>query len=185
MRHEFQSLALVPENLGRFCHRRLRQTGDDAPLLHRHRARRCDYVFVFVSEHNPANLRLEVGFIPHKLLLQMFPRKFQRHELVMIVCAPRRWQRFARDRIITTIARNIVASRPTFSAYCSVAIEIQTELEAIRMESASPVKGMLGAKIVPLNGHSDLIHVTVQRAPSIFHFTPGMLLGCATRIHLA
>jgi hypothetical protein len=51
------------------------------------------------------------------------------------------------------------------------------------MESASPVKGMLGAKIVPLNGDPDFIHVTVQGTPSILHFTPGMLLGCATRIH--
>src|SRR6266478_7979804 len=115
----------------------------------------------------------------------MFPRKFQRHELVMIVCAPRRWQRFTRDRIITTIARNIVAPCPTFSAYCSVAIEIQTKLQAIRMESASPVKGTLGAKIVPLYGDPDFVHVAIQGTPSIFHFTPGMLLGCATRIHVA
>jgi hypothetical protein len=73
--------------------------------------------------------------------------------------------------------------RATFSAYGSVAIEVQTELQTIRMESASPVKGMLGAKIVPLNGDPNFIHVTVQGVPSIFHFTPGMLLGCATRIH--
>src|SRR5438067_1066497 len=185
MRHEFQGFALVPENLGCLCYRRLYQTGDDAALLHRHRARRCDYVFVFVSEYDPANLRLEVGFIPHKLFLQMFPREFQRHELVMIVCAPRRRQRFARDRIITTIARNIIASRATFSAYCSVPIEVQAELQAVRMESAPPVKRTLSTKIVPLHGDPDFIHVTIQGAPSIFNFTPGMLFGCAARIHVA
>jgi len=101
------------------------------------------------------------------------------------VRATRRRQRFTGNRIIATVARNIVAPRPTFSAYCSVAIEIQTKLQAIRMESASPVKGTLGAKIVPLNGDPDFVHVAVQGTPSIFHFTPGMLLGCATRIHFA
>src|SRR6202035_4177105 len=127
---------------------------------------------LFVSEYDPANLRFEVGFIPHKLLLQMFPREFQRHELMMIVRATRRWQRFIGDRVIPTVARNIIASRATFGAYCSAAGQIQTKLQAIRMESASPVKGTLGAKIVPLNGHPDFVNVAVQGAPSIFHFTP-------------
>ena len=104
---------------------------------------------------------------------------------MMIVRTPRSRQRFIGDRVITTVARNIVAPRATFSAYCSVAIEIQTELQAIRMESASPVKGMLGAKIVPLNRDADFVHVAIQGTPSIFHLTPGMLLGCATRIHVA
>jgi hypothetical protein len=44
---------------------------------------------------------------------------------------------------------------------------------------------MLGTKVVPLDGDADFVHIAVQGAPSIFHFTPGMLLGCATRIHLA
>jgi hypothetical protein len=66
-----------------------------------------------------------------------------------------------------------------------VALEIQTELQAIRMKSASPIKGMLCVKIMPFNGDPDFVHVAVQRTPSIFHFTPGVLLGCATGIHLA
>ena len=53
------------------------------------------------------------------------------------------------------------------------------------MERASPVKGTLGAKVVPLDRDPDFVHIAVQGAPSIFHFTPGVLLGCATRIHLA
>jgi hypothetical protein len=53
------------------------------------------------------------------------------------------------------------------------------------MESASPVEGMLCAKVVPLNGDPYFVYVAVQGAPSIFHFTPGMLLGYTTRIHLA
>ena len=168
-----------------FCYGRLCQTSDHAALLHRHRTGRRDNVFFLVSKHNAANLRLEVSFIPHKLFLQMFPREFQRHELMTIVRTPRSRQRFIGDRVIPTVARNIIASRATFGAYCSAASEIQTELKAIRMESASPVKGMLGVKVVPLNGDPDFVHVAIQRTPSIFHFTPGMLLGCATRIHLA
>jgi len=66
-----------------------------------------------------------------------------------------------------------------------VAIEVQTKLEAVRMEGSTPVKGVFGAKVVPLDSHPDSVHITVQGPPSIFHFTPGMLLGCATRIHLA
>jgi hypothetical protein len=115
----------------------------------------------------------------------MFPREFQRHELVMIVGAPRRRQRFIGSRIIATVAWNIVAPRATFSADCSVAIEIQTELQTIWMESTSPVKGIRGAKIVPLNSDADFVHIAVQGTPSIFHFTPGVLLGCATGIHFA
>jgi hypothetical protein len=115
----------------------------------------------------------------------MFPRKFQRHELMMISRAPRRRQRFIGNRIITTVARNIIAPRAAFSAYCAAAVEIQTKLQAIRMERASPVEGMLCAKVVPLNGDPYFVYVAVQGAPSIFHFTPGMLLGYTTRIHLA
>src|SRR4029077_10065540 len=185
MRHELQCLPLIPEDLSCFCNGRLRQTSDHAALLHRHRTRRRDNVFFLVSKHNAANLLLEVSFIPHKLFLQMFPREFQRHELMTIVRTPRRRQRSIGDRVVPTVARNIIASRATFSAYCSVAIEIQTELKAVWMESASPVKRTLGPKVVPLDGYPDFVHVAVQGAPSIFDFTPGMLLGCATRIHFA
>jgi hypothetical protein len=51
------------------------------------------------------------------------------------------------------------------------------------MEGTAPVKGLLGAEIVPLNGDPDFVHVAIQGTPSIFHFTPSMLLGCATGIH--
>jgi len=64
-------------------------------------------------------------------------------------------------------------------------IKIQTKLQAMWMKSASPVEGTLGAKVVPLDRDADFVHIAVQRAPSIFHFTPGMLLGCATGVHLA
>jgi hypothetical protein len=102
-----------------------------------------------------------------------------------IVRAARCRERSIGDRVIPTVARNIIASRATFGAYCSAAGQIQTELKAVWMESASPVKGTLGTKVVPLDSHPDFVHVAVQGAPSFFHFTPGMLLGCATRIHFA
>jgi hypothetical protein len=153
--------------------------------LHGHRTRGRYDVFLPLSKHNPPNLRLEGVFIPHELLLQMFPRKLQRDELMMIVRAPRCWQRFIGDGIIATVPRNIIASRATFGAYCSAAGEVQTELKAVWVESTSPVKGALGPKVVPLNGDPNFVHVAVQGAPSILHLTPSMLFGCATRIHLA
>jgi hypothetical protein len=53
------------------------------------------------------------------------------------------------------------------------------------MEGASPVKGMLGPKVVPLDSDADFVYVAVQWAPSVFHFTPGVLFGCATGLHFA
>jgi len=42
---------------------------------------------------------------------------------------------------------------------------------------------MIGAKVVPLDGDPDFVYIAVQRAPTIFQFAPGMLFGCATRVH--
>jgi hypothetical protein len=42
---------------------------------------------------------------------------------------------------------------------------------------------MLRSKIVPHNGEAGLVDVTVKRPPSIFDFTPSLLLDCTTRIH--
>jgi len=72
----------------------------------------------------------------------------------------------------------------TFPANCAATIKIQTELQTIGMESASPVKGLVGAKVVPLDRDSDFVDVAIERTPSVFHLTPGMLLGCATGVHL-
>ena len=88
LRHELQGLALVPEHLRRFGDRGLRQARHDAALLHRHWTRRRDHVLLFLSEKDAANLRFKVGFVLRKLVAQMLARKFERHELVMIVCAP-------------------------------------------------------------------------------------------------
>jgi hypothetical protein len=47
-----------------------------------------DHVLLFLSEKDAANLRFKIGFVLRKLVAQMLARKFERHELVMIVCAP-------------------------------------------------------------------------------------------------
>src|SRR5262249_40233504 len=154
MRHELQCLALIPEDLRCFCHRRPRQARDHVALLHCHRTGGSDHVFLFVSKYDPANLRLKINFVPHQLLLLMFPP------------APRRRPWFIGDRVIPTVARDVGALWATFSAYRSTSVEVQTELQAIWMEGASPVKGMLGAKIVPLNRDPDFVHVAIQGAPS-------------------
>src|SRR5262249_60244245 len=140
MRHELQRLALIPQNLRCLCHGRRRQARDDAALLHCHWTSRCNHVSLLVSKYNPANFRLKIGFVPYTLLLQMFPRELQGHKLMMIFRAPRRWQWFIGDCVIAAVARDIVAPWATFNSYRSSPIEIQTELEAIWMESASPVK---------------------------------------------
>jgi hypothetical protein len=66
-----------------------------------------------------------------------------------------------------------------------MALQVQTKLEAARMERASPVKRTLGAEVVPLDRDAHLIDIAVKRAPSVFHFTPGVLFGRATGIHFA
>ncbi len=53
------------------------------------------------------------------------------------------------------------------------------------MKRASPVKRTLGPEVVPLNRDAHLIDIAVERAPSVFHLTPSVLLGRTTGIHLA
>jgi hypothetical protein len=65
-----------------------------------------------------------------------------------------------------------------------MALQIQTKLKAARMKRASPVKRTRGAKVVPLDCDAYLIDIAVERAPSVFHLTPSVLLGRATGIHV-
>src|SRR5512132_4114345 len=115
----------------------------------------------------------------------MLARKFERHELVMITCAPRRNQRPTGNSIIAAMARQIIAARAAGSANGSVSVEIQAKLQAIRMKRASPVKRTLNAKVMPLDRDTDLVDISVQRTPSVFQFAPCSLFRCATRVHLA
>src|ERR1051325_4002355 len=115
----------------------------------------------------------------------MRTRKFKCHELMVIVCAARCWQRTIGDSIIPVIARQIITLHAIRSANGSVSIEVQAEFEAIRMKSTSPVKRTLNPKVMPFDRNTDLIDIPVQRTPSIFQFAPGSLFRCATRVHLA
>src|SRR4029077_207616 len=138
-----------------------------------------------LSEKDAANLRLKIGFVLRKLVAQMLARKFERHELVMIVCAPRRGQRPIGNSIIAAIARQIIAACTAGSANGSMSVEVQAKLQTIRMKRASPVKRTLNAKVMPFDRDTDLVDISVQRTPSVFHFAPCSLFRCATRIHFA
>ena len=72
----------------------------DAAARHRHRPGRRDNRLVFIAKNHTPDLRLEIGFVLDELLLQMFSRKLERHELVMIMRAARGWKRFVPDRVI-------------------------------------------------------------------------------------
>src|SRR5260370_37915011 len=124
MCHQLKRFALIPEDLRRLRDWRLGQTRDHTALLDRHRTRGCDYALIFSTEDHPTNLRLEIGFVLHELPLQMISRKFERHELVMIMCVTRCRKRVIRNSIIAGITRKIIAPRLTLRSYRSAAVEI-------------------------------------------------------------
>src|SRR6266487_5073430 len=103
---------------------------------------------------------------------------------MMIARLARSWQRLVCDSVVAEVARRIIAPRYAFAADRAATVKIQTKLQTMWMKSASPVKGMLGSKVVPLDRDPDLVYIAVQRTPSIFYLTPGHLLGCATGVHL-
>src|SRR6266508_5531942 len=185
MLHEFERLALIPKNLSCFRHWWFVQTRDDSTLLDCHRSRRRNHALVLSPKDDPANLRLQIRFTLHKLLLQMFTRKFESHELMMITRSPRRREQFVADRVIAAISRRIIAVHFPADSDLAMALQIQTKLKAARMERTSPVKRTLGAKVVPLHRNAYLIDIAVKRAPSAFHLTPSVLFGRATGIHVA
>ena len=84
MRHELERLALIPQTLGQFGNRRLKQTRDHVVLLGRHRAGGGDNRSLFPGENRGAQLWIEVRLAIGQLLLQMLARKFQSHELMMV-----------------------------------------------------------------------------------------------------
>src|SRR5438105_3907584 len=102
---------------------------------------------------------------------------------MMIARAPRGRERFVGDRVVARISRSV----PDFPVRADLAVtfQIQTKLETARMKCASPIKRTLSAKVVPLDRDTDLIDIAVKRPPPIFYLTPSVLLGRATRIHLA
>src|SRR5207247_10377884 len=144
-----------------------------------------DHALRLVSNHKSTTLRCKICFVPHEFFLQLFPREFERDELMVIMCTARRRQRFIGDGVIAGVAWQVIAPRAAILAYGAVPAEVQTKLQALPMKRASPIKGVMGAKVVPFDRDSNFIHIAVQRAPSVFHFTPGVLFGRATGIHPA
>src|SRR5256714_15273621 len=115
----------------------------------------------------------------------MFSRKFQGNELVMIVRATRGRQLFVPYGVIARITRHIVALPSSNCADRAVPLQVQTKLEAARMKTAAPIERTLGAKVMPFHRDPELIDIAVERAPSIFHLTPGIHLGRASGNHSA
>src|SRR5437868_7271901 len=107
----------------------------------------------------------------------MFSRKFQGDELMMIVRAARCRQLMVPDRVIATIAGNIVALHSTRRTNRAVALQVQTEFQAARMKTATPIEQARGAKVMPFHCDTELIDIAVERPPTFFHFTPGLYLG--------
>src|SRR6266446_1879136 len=124
MRHQLERFALIPEDLCRFRDWRLGQTRDHTALLDRHRTRGCDYALILPAEDHPTNLRFQIGFVLYELLLQMISRKFERHELVMIMRVTRCRQGLIRNSIIAGLTRDIIAPSLTLCSYRSAAVEI-------------------------------------------------------------
>jgi hypothetical protein len=87
------------------------------------------------------NLRFEIALVLNKLLLQMFPRKFERDELMMIVRAARGRQRFVADGVISRGPGGVVGRGFVRRADRAMSFQIQTKFEAARMKTPSPVKG--------------------------------------------
>src|SRR4030095_814657 len=119
-------------------------TRHHATLFNRHRTCRRDYAPVRSRKDGPANLRLQVRFVLHELLLQMFTRKFERHELMMITRSPRRRERFVADRVIPAIPRRIIAMHFSADSNLAMALQIQTKLKTARMERACTVEPARG-----------------------------------------
>ena len=86
-----------------------------------------------------ADSGIEIAHIFGELLLQMRPRKLQGHELMMIIRFAGRAQWFLGDGVVA-------GSPPKKFAVCArcshrtATIEIQTKLNALRVEAAAPVE---------------------------------------------
>src|SRR5262245_59030803 len=110
----------------------------------------------------------------------MFSRKFQGDELMMIVRAARCRQLVVSDRVVATIAGNIVALHSTRRTNRAVTLQVQTEFQATGMKTATPIERARRAKVVPFHCDTELIDIAVERPPTFFHFTPGIHLGRAS-----
>src|SRR5207244_7190267 len=102
-----------------------------------------------IAENDARDFRFVIAVCLSKLFLQMFARKLQGRELVMIVRATQRRQSVVADRIVARISRRIFSFGR--SADLTVALEIQTKLETAWMKGAAPVKIARRLKIVPLD----------------------------------
>src|SRR6202043_99173 len=139
--------------------------------------------FVFVVKNDAANFRLQIGLVLDELLLQMLSRKLECHKLMMIVRLARSRKRLVRDCVVTGISGEVIAGGAAIRGERAPTSQVQTKLHAARVKCASPVKRAARAKVVPLNRDADLIFIPVEGTPTAAYFTPGVLLGRATRIH--
>src|SRR5712692_515798 len=107
----------------------------------------------------------------------MFAGEFERDKLMMIVRLTRCRHGLVRDGVITGVSRVIIAPRPSLSADRAPTVEVQTELKAPPMKTASPVERLRDAEIMPLDADPKPIEIAVKLTPSRGHFTPCSLFG--------
>src|SRR5881397_240803 len=60
----------------------------------------------------------------------------------------------------------------------SATVEVQAELDTLRMKTASPVEPARRLEIVPLDAHTDVIDVAVKLAPAVAHTAPRARFRC-------
>ena len=107
----------------------------------------------------------------------MRARKFQGDKLVVIARMSRRWQRLVGDCVIPGIAWKIIAASMALCANRAAAVEIQTNLKAMRMETASPVECARGPEIVPFDAYAQAIEIAIKLTPAGGDLFPCALLG--------
>src|SRR2546423_1922882 len=96
-------------------------------------------------------------------------RKLDGHKLMMIARLPRGPERFVRDRVISSAARNIIGA----ATHRSATGDVQTKFQTARTETRSPIKRSLRPEIVPLQRHAEPVEIAPELAPALGHGAPG------------
>src|SRR4051794_32215248 len=107
-----------------------------------------------------------------ELAVQMRALKFESDKLMPLIGVPARGERLVADPVVTGSARSITAAALVLSTDCSVSVEVQAKLDAVLMKGPSPVERLGGAKVMPFDGHTELLDIPEQRTPATGHFAP-------------
>ena len=183
MGHQLQSLALIPESLGRLGHRRLQQASHHQALFAADRLRRGNRGALLFRKDRATHLRVKIALAMFQLLLQMPARKLQGDKLVALIRQTRGAERLISHGIIARHVRQIIALQPLAQPDGALPAQVQAKLHAPRMKTLAPVEHPVRAKIVPLHTDTRFFDVPVKRTPTVRNLAPRRLLAC--RHHVA